>query len=483
MNKMKEYFDILEISQDSTYDEAKAAYRLMAQVWHPDKYTHNENLHAKATEKFKQINAAWSEIDAYFKSRSTYSEASRPDGQTEQKREHEEQKSEDNEERIKTGSSARDSKSPAEDINLYRVFIGKNFDKYYSEVIKLLQHINNGSISWHWPAFFVGTLWAFYRKMYKIGCLLLFIDFIFRILFSEIDNSNGVFFLFVFAYIGVKVIFAYYAKTLYVKHVKSKIITYNHLDNNSLLSKLESTGGTNIWFPLLFTGVPILAVVVVIFLPQLFSSSENTHSNIAPISSTSVQENQTTSSPTNVTPPPSQEWVAIDSSAKNISAAPVPKSEFVIPPPPEGYTIDSPVDPKSSSGISRLNSKLCSQSISGNIVGPMWAANGNLPGRQMTYEEAMAWVSDLNYAGYKYWRLPTKDELVKLSKAGKRRSSDWLNSHGFDDIQSKEYWTSSICAHDAKGSVEPCSVNLRDGQISADSVNRAFYVLPVHDWQ
>lgn len=60
-------FEILEISPDATYEEAKAAYRLMCQVWHPDKYTHSEQLHAKATSKIKEINAAWSHIEEYFK--------------------------------------------------------------------------------------------------------------------------------------------------------------------------------------------------------------------------------------------------------------------------------------------------------------------------------------------------------------------------------------------------------------------------------
>lgn len=60
-------FEILEISPDATYEEAKTAYRLMCQVWHPDKYNHSEQLHAKATTKIKEINAAWSQIEEYFK--------------------------------------------------------------------------------------------------------------------------------------------------------------------------------------------------------------------------------------------------------------------------------------------------------------------------------------------------------------------------------------------------------------------------------
>lgn len=64
-------FEILEISPDSAYEDAKAAYRLLVQVWHPDKHAHNEKLHAKATSKMKEINAVWSDVEEYFKSGTT----------------------------------------------------------------------------------------------------------------------------------------------------------------------------------------------------------------------------------------------------------------------------------------------------------------------------------------------------------------------------------------------------------------------------
>ena len=36
--KLKRSFDVIEASPDSTYKEAKSAYKLMVQVWHPDKH-------------------------------------------------------------------------------------------------------------------------------------------------------------------------------------------------------------------------------------------------------------------------------------------------------------------------------------------------------------------------------------------------------------------------------------------------------------
>lgn len=68
---LSQCLDTLEISRDAsavTFQEAREAYRLLVQVWHPDKYGHNEKLSAKATEKMKSINEAWNQVEDYFKS-------------------------------------------------------------------------------------------------------------------------------------------------------------------------------------------------------------------------------------------------------------------------------------------------------------------------------------------------------------------------------------------------------------------------------
>lgn len=62
--------DILELPPDLasvTFEDAKAAHRIMVQVWHPDRYGHNEKLHARATVKMAKINAAWEQVEEYFK--------------------------------------------------------------------------------------------------------------------------------------------------------------------------------------------------------------------------------------------------------------------------------------------------------------------------------------------------------------------------------------------------------------------------------
>ncbi len=67
-DKIAKAFDSLEISANSTLDEAKQAWRDLAQVWHPDKHQSNERLQLKATEKLKEINGAWDVIKEYFAS-------------------------------------------------------------------------------------------------------------------------------------------------------------------------------------------------------------------------------------------------------------------------------------------------------------------------------------------------------------------------------------------------------------------------------
>lgn len=52
-------FQILEIDVDSSSDDIKHAYRMMLQVWHPDKFQDNEDLNNKAIKKTQDI------IDAY----------------------------------------------------------------------------------------------------------------------------------------------------------------------------------------------------------------------------------------------------------------------------------------------------------------------------------------------------------------------------------------------------------------------------------
>jgi hypothetical protein len=56
---METYYSILEVPESATPEEIKQAYRLLLQVWHPDRFHHSSDLLAKAEKKTKEINEAF----------------------------------------------------------------------------------------------------------------------------------------------------------------------------------------------------------------------------------------------------------------------------------------------------------------------------------------------------------------------------------------------------------------------------------------
>ena len=56
---METYYTILEIHDSATPEEIKDAYRLLLQVWHPDRFHHRPTLLEKAEEKSGKINVAF----------------------------------------------------------------------------------------------------------------------------------------------------------------------------------------------------------------------------------------------------------------------------------------------------------------------------------------------------------------------------------------------------------------------------------------
>ncbi|MFC1828155.1 J domain-containing protein [Thermodesulfobacteriota bacterium] len=66
-------FDILDLGDDATPEEAHQAYRDMVSIWHPDRYAYNERLRQKAEEKLKEINIAYKQVKSYFELKLTES--------------------------------------------------------------------------------------------------------------------------------------------------------------------------------------------------------------------------------------------------------------------------------------------------------------------------------------------------------------------------------------------------------------------------
>lgn len=69
----------------------------------------------------------------------------------------------------------------------------------------------------------------------------------------------------------------------------------------------------------------------------------------------------------------------------------------------------------------------------------MWVWDGNLAGREMTWNNAINYCKNLVYAGYDDWRSPTIDELKTLIKENERPT---INNQGFNCLNGW-YWSAT----------------------------------------
>jgi hypothetical protein len=62
-------FEILELEQGATLDDVRQAYKDMANVWHPDRFSANPRLKHKAEQTLKEVNIAYETLKAFFQER------------------------------------------------------------------------------------------------------------------------------------------------------------------------------------------------------------------------------------------------------------------------------------------------------------------------------------------------------------------------------------------------------------------------------
>ena len=67
---------------------------------------------------------------------------------------------------------------------------------------------------------------------------------------------------------------------------------------------------------------------------------------------------------------------------------------------------------------------------------------------QGTYDEAVKYCENLNFAGFEDWRLPTINELISITD--KRKFKPAINS-AFNNTKSDGYWSSTKSAKDSSG--------------------------------
>lgn len=75
------YLEILGASEHSSLNEIKQAYRDLASVWHPDRFSDNPRLQDKATEKLKEINVAYEALVKYHEAHGGFSAAPEEPGE------------------------------------------------------------------------------------------------------------------------------------------------------------------------------------------------------------------------------------------------------------------------------------------------------------------------------------------------------------------------------------------------------------------
>lgn len=62
---IKRAYRILGLPPGASSDEVKSAYRDLAQVWHPDRFSHSDRLQEKAQINLKRINEAFQTLKDY----------------------------------------------------------------------------------------------------------------------------------------------------------------------------------------------------------------------------------------------------------------------------------------------------------------------------------------------------------------------------------------------------------------------------------
>lgn len=62
-------YDVLDLSPLATFDEARAAYRRLATIFHPDRFvTARDDVRAEAEKQMRYVNEAWSSLNDKLRS-------------------------------------------------------------------------------------------------------------------------------------------------------------------------------------------------------------------------------------------------------------------------------------------------------------------------------------------------------------------------------------------------------------------------------
>jgi hypothetical protein len=116
------------------------------------------------------------------------------------------------------------------------------------------------------------------------------------------------------------------------------------------------------------------------------------------------------------------------------------------------------------------------QSYTDSQTGLMWAGNGYIADKGMSWTDAVNFTKNFHYGDYTDWRLPSKEELEVLVKRGGRRPSEWFNANGLNNVQPDYYWSSSTDVNSTDGA---WGVHMGYGFLYHYDKTKYLYVWPV----
>lgn len=151
--------------------------------------------------------------------------------------------------------------------NLYEAILGEQNRIYYLMKFELFDRQNSGlQASWNWAAFFLGGIWALYRKMYGWFFAMTGLSIL-----SSIMEDAGAAGLSAIILLVSWITFTIYADSLYHSHIKNKIMAAQLTisDESRLLEYLRYKGGINAWVIWVFCLLPIIGIFAAILIPAL----------------------------------------------------------------------------------------------------------------------------------------------------------------------------------------------------------------------
>lgn len=116
----------------------------------------------------------------------------------------------------------------------------------------------------------------------------------------------------------------------------------------------------------------------------------------------------------------------------------------------------------------------------------MWTTLGNVRqdyeyGGRMHWKDAVDWVKSIDYAGYKDWRLPTREEMATFVMHAGQNPAVWLEENGFKIVEAGDYWTSTVYGTTPYSQKQYYVFSFKDGKEKYKTEDDNIFVWPVRD--